>query len=86
MEIKDFAEYHGPALETDEARHCLMLSMLGRALSDAAYALRTWSVGAAGACAVQYPGWPIVLGEVPFASRAGVRHRLSWCGWSKPNR
>jgi hypothetical protein len=64
MEIKDFAEYHGPALETDEARHGLMLFMLGRALSDAAYALRTWSVGAAGACAVQYPGWPIVLGEL----------------------
>jgi hypothetical protein len=64
MEIKDFAEYHRPVLETDEARHGLMLSMLGRAVSDPTYALRTWSVGRAGACAVQSPGWPIILGEL----------------------
>ena len=64
MEIKDFAQYHAPALETNEARHNLILAIVARAVSDPAYALRTWSLGAAGACAVQNPRWPIVLGEL----------------------
>jgi hypothetical protein len=64
VEIEDFAQYHAPALETNEARHNLILAILARAASDRAYAVRAWSLGAGGACAVQYPGWPIVLGEL----------------------
>jgi RimJ/RimL family protein N-acetyltransferase len=64
VDIEDFAQYHAPALETNEARHNLILTILARAASDRAYAVRAWSLGAGGACAVQYPGWPIVLGEL----------------------
>jgi hypothetical protein len=64
MEIKDFARFHAPALESNEARHNLILAILARAASDPTSPLRTWSLGAAGGCAAQYPGWPLVLGEL----------------------
>jgi GNAT superfamily N-acetyltransferase len=64
VEIKDFAQYHAPVLETNEARHNLILAILARAVSDPAHAIRAWSFGAAGACAAQNSGWPIVLGEL----------------------
>jgi RimJ/RimL family protein N-acetyltransferase len=64
MEIKDFAEYHASVLETNEARHNLILALLARAASDPASDLRNWSLGGAGACAVQKPSWPIVIGEL----------------------
>jgi RimJ/RimL family protein N-acetyltransferase len=75
MQPRDFAEYHLPALERDEARHNLIVSILRR-LADAETAappppdrptLRRWTFGAPGECAVQAPGYPIVLGELQAA-------------------
>jgi GNAT superfamily N-acetyltransferase len=64
VEIQDFVQFHTPSLEINEARHNLILAILANAERDIASALRVWSLGAPGACAVQDPGWPIVLGEL----------------------
>jgi RimJ/RimL family protein N-acetyltransferase len=64
--VLDFLEYHRPALERDEVRHNLILANL-----DHPPELRQWTLGAPGACAVQTPGFPIVLGELtPAQCRA----------------
>jgi RimJ/RimL family protein N-acetyltransferase len=55
---------HGAGLEADEARHNLILGLLGGAARSASPALRTWSFSPSGACALQSPGWPIVLGKL----------------------
>jgi RimJ/RimL family protein N-acetyltransferase len=64
VEIKSFVEYHLAALETEEARHNLILAIMTRAASEPAPTFRIWSLGLPGACAVQNPGWPLVLGQV----------------------
>jgi RimJ/RimL family protein N-acetyltransferase len=71
VETRDFIEHHYPMLERDEVRHNLILSTLDRLALDPHCNLRRWSFGAAGACAAQSPGYPIVLGELSRAqSRA----------------
>lgn len=60
----EFIAYHVPALERDEVRHNLILANLDRLAHGLAPNLRCWTLGAPGACAVQTPGWPIVLGEL----------------------
>ncbi len=66
-ETLNFLEYHRPALERDEVRHNLILASLGRLALDHPPDLRRWTLGAPGACAVQTPGFPIVLGELTRA-------------------
>lgn len=62
---REFVEFHRPALERDEVRHNLMLGLLGRMLDAARSDWRLWTLGAAGACALQTsPHHAIVLGEV----------------------
>jgi RimJ/RimL family protein N-acetyltransferase len=67
VETRGFIEYHHPMLERDEVRHNVILSILDRLALDAPTNLRRWSLGASGACAVQSPGYPIVLGELTRA-------------------
>jgi RimJ/RimL family protein N-acetyltransferase len=64
MQPRDFAAYHLPALEADEARHNVMLAMLARFPDSDPQLLRSWSLGAPGQCAVQAPGRPILLGDL----------------------
>jgi RimJ/RimL family protein N-acetyltransferase len=64
MDIKTFAGIHVPALETDEARHSLLLSLISSAVKSPASTLRIWPLGSPGACAVQTPGRSIVLGDL----------------------
>jgi len=64
---RDFADYHLPALEADEARHNLILAMLARFSGSEPSPLATWTLGAPGQCAVQAPGRPIVLGDLDEA-------------------
>ena len=68
MELADYLDYHLPALEEDEVRHNLILGLLGGRF---AAALRLWSLGEPGACAIQTPGYPLILGPL---SRAQCRH------------
>jgi RimJ/RimL family protein N-acetyltransferase len=70
MTLEDFAALHVPALEAaGEARHNVMLAILGGTAGPAAPA-RFWTLGAAGACAIQSEGRPILLGEAGEAECA----------------
>lgn len=60
----DFVEHHRPALERDEVRHNVILANLDRFAGENPPDLRRWTLGTPGACAVQTPGYPIVLGEL----------------------
>ena len=59
-----FVDYHQPALAGDEARHNVLLSILGRLEADESPNIRHWSFGVPGACAAQTPPFPIVLGDL----------------------
>lgn len=63
-ECYEFIADHVAALERDEVRHNLILANLDRLARGLAPGVRCWTLGAPGACAVQTPGWPIVLGEL----------------------
>ena len=67
MELAAFIDYHAPALEADEVRHNLVLGLLGGRFATE---LRLWSMGGPGACAIQTPGYPLILGPL---SRAQCR-------------
>ncbi len=68
MQIRDFAEFHGPALERDEVRHNLILGLLGRLGGGAQDDVRLWTLGGPGQCAMQTtPHYPIILGELQRA-------------------
>src|SRR5262245_61116621 len=67
MQPRDFIEFHAAALETNEARHNIILAILARAVSDPAANVRLWTLGTPGQCAVQTPGRPIVLGDLDQA-------------------
>jgi RimJ/RimL family protein N-acetyltransferase len=68
MLLREFVEFHRPALEQDEVRHNLILGLLGRLLETDQGELRLWSLGAAGECAMQTtPRNAIVLGELTAA-------------------
>jgi RimJ/RimL family protein N-acetyltransferase len=66
-EIHSFLKLHRPALERDEVRHNVLLANLGRLALGQPADLRHWTLGAPGECAVQTPGYPIVLGELTRA-------------------
>jgi RimJ/RimL family protein N-acetyltransferase len=70
MRIAEFIEFHRPALEASEAKYNLILGILGQQVAPD---LRRWTIGSAGACAIQSPGYPIVLGALAEAQC----HRLA---------
>jgi RimJ/RimL family protein N-acetyltransferase len=68
MQLREFADYHGPALERDEVRHNLMLGLFGRLLDGGATDARLWTIGEPGACAIQTsPQHSIILGDLTTA-------------------
>ncbi|WP_164729885.1 GNAT family N-acetyltransferase [Rhodomicrobium lacus] len=58
----DFADFHHAALEVDAVRHNLPLSIIERlrAQGDAG-GIKYWTLGDPGACALQTPGFPLLL-------------------------
>jgi RimJ/RimL family protein N-acetyltransferase len=65
MLLRDFAEYHRPALERDEVRYNLILGLLDRLLAAEQKELRLWTLGAPGECAMQTsPQNAIILGAL----------------------
>ncbi len=64
MQLAEFISYHQPALEANEVKYNLILGLLA---DTAAPKLRLWSFGSSGACAVQRPGYPLVLGALSEA-------------------
>jgi RimJ/RimL family protein N-acetyltransferase len=67
MEPREFAAYHAPALELDEVKHNVILAVLRHIEAVDVPGLGLWTLGAPGACAIQWPGFSIVLGEVTQA-------------------
>src|SRR6266699_1063445 len=67
MQPREFAAYHLPALERDEARHNLIVAVLGRLAGENPPELLLWSLGEPGQCAIEAPGYPIVLGDMNAA-------------------
>ena len=63
----EFVAYHLPALERDEARHNLIVAVLGRLAGENPPELQWWSLGEPGQCAIKAPGYPIVLGDLNAA-------------------
>lgn len=63
MHLAEFTHTHVPALERDEVRHNLILGVMARAVASN-QPLTTWTLGGPGACAIRWPGRPIILGEV----------------------
>ena len=70
MQLAEFITYHQPALQANEVKYNRILGLLADA---AAPKLRLWSFGSSGACAVQRPGYPLVLGALSEAEC----HRLA---------
>jgi RimJ/RimL family protein N-acetyltransferase len=64
LSAQEFIALHVSALETDEARHNVILGILARLDAAGPPAARLWSLGAPGACALQIPGRPIALGAL----------------------
>ena len=60
---EEFSLYHAPVLEADEARHGLILRIIGRADAARPEEFLYWSFGAPGQCAVKVPRHSIVLGS-----------------------
>jgi GNAT superfamily N-acetyltransferase len=67
MELQEFVEFHRPALERDEVKYNLILGLLGRVLDTAQSDVRLWTIGAPGECAMQTPGYPLILGRLTAA-------------------
>ena len=64
MDLAEFAELHVPALEVDEVRFNLQIAALASAVKERPAGFRHWALGAPGHCAVQWPGFAIVLGNL----------------------
>ena len=62
--LEEFAAIHLPALNDDEVRNNLLIAVIKRSLDRPQSNLRFWSLGDPGACAVQSPHWPVILGNV----------------------
>ncbi|ADP72519.1 hypothetical protein Rvan_3334 [Rhodomicrobium vannielii ATCC 17100] len=58
----DFADFHQAALEGDAVRHNLPLSIIERLRTQGeAGGIKYWTLGDPGACALQTPGFPLLL-------------------------
>jgi predicted GNAT family acetyltransferase len=62
--LSEFTAYHGPALEADEVKHGLILSILARAVEDRSLSVSYWSLGGPGACAIRMNRYAIALGTL----------------------
>jgi GNAT superfamily N-acetyltransferase len=67
MELREFVDLHRPALERDEVKYNLILGLLDRMLDMAQSDVRLWTIGAPGECAMQMPGYPLILGRLTAA-------------------
>ena len=63
----EFCNIHMPTLERNEARHNVMLAVLGTIADGRPVDVATWSFGLPGECAIMAPSRPIVLGDLEDA-------------------
>ena len=72
-----FAAFHLAGLVTDEIRNNLIIAVINRALADESNSLRYWSFGHPGACAVQSPGWPLLMAGLDAEQCAQLAERTA---------
>src|SRR5687767_8686977 len=63
MDIRTFGAYHLPALLREEVKFSRMVSLVEGAARGDLHASKRWSFGRPGACAMQTPGYPILLAD-----------------------
>jgi RimJ/RimL family protein N-acetyltransferase len=65
MDFAAFNARHVPALEREEVKYTVILTLMERAAKGDPFGpTRKWSLGRPGACAIQTPGRPIILGAL----------------------
>jgi predicted GNAT family acetyltransferase len=64
MTLSEFAAMHEAALETNAARHLMMLGLLAAARSNQSLDVKAWSLGQPGACAMLRPDRLLLLGDL----------------------
>jgi RimJ/RimL family protein N-acetyltransferase len=64
MTPSEFCAVHTPALERNEARHNVMLAVLGAIAEGKSPNLATWTMGLPGQCALMMPGRAILLADL----------------------
>jgi len=64
MDLREFAQFHVPALEADEIRFSVQIAILAAAVEKPVADFRYWTLGAPGHCATKSPGRPILLGNL----------------------
>lgn len=83
MTLQEFVEYHRPALEADEIRHNLLLAVIENIAKSGTADVLTWTLGAAGQCAIKTPKRAILLGDLTEAQcreLAAITRDLSYPG------
>ncbi len=76
MDIETFFDMHYATLASDEVRHNVLLNILRRARDNPDGGIRFWGLERAGACAMQQPGFGIVLGDVTAQEASTLAQRL----------
>lgn len=64
MTLRDFAQFHVPALEADEVRFNVQIAIITAAAEETPAGFSYWTLGAAGHCATQTAGRAILLGNL----------------------
>jgi len=64
MDLRDFTQFHLPALEADELRFNLQIAVITAAVEHALSDFSHWTLGAPGHCAIKSPGRAILLGNL----------------------
>jgi len=64
MTLDEFVALHAPALERDEVKHNLIVTILTYAARVRPVDFKYWTIGAPGQCAVKTGRRPIVIGEL----------------------
>ena len=64
MDLREFAQFHLPALEADEIRFNVQIAILAEAVKEQPAGFSHWTLGAAGHCAIRSPKRAILLGNL----------------------
>ncbi|HEY7763660.1 MAG TPA: GNAT family N-acetyltransferase [Aestuariivirgaceae bacterium] len=64
MNLREFAEFHLPALEADEIRFNVQIAIITAAVNEPPPGFLHWTLGAPGHCATMSPGRAILLGNL----------------------
>jgi RimJ/RimL family protein N-acetyltransferase len=64
MDLREFAQFHLPALEGDEIRFNVQIAIITAAVEAPPSGFCHWTLGAPGHCAIKGPGRAILLGKL----------------------